>query len=335
MSNVKDVDIVITRETKAVSQSVFGVPLIFATDMARPYKEYYEISEVGQDYGETTAAYKMASRIFGQTPRPAKIAMFGVQYVAPATPEALVAALNELVENHNDFYFLLCDKATKPEILALAEWIDTQKKMYFSDTTDLTLFTEMNSDRTVLIYHNDPEQYVAAGWVGRCAPAVPGSLTWKFKTINGVSESDIGATELNQIHQNGGNAYIKKLGVLQTSEGLTTSGEYIDVIQSQDYVEARISENVHFLLFNSDKVPYDNAGIALIAGQIREVLQQATKQGIIAKDKNGDGIWSITAPRREDIPASQRATRELPDIHFDFELSGAVHKVKVRGTIRV
>lgn len=406
--NLKDVQIVITRETKVPAQSGFGLPLVLCTTKTHPYTEYYEVSELPADvFPASSDVYKIVARMLGQTPRPEKVAVFGFEYdkalrrtvtgealtstdhqvyafshqqVDKVTavrlntsvittgftfdkstqkltfeaqnggtdvvdvdyewlegdlPTVLVDKLNNLVEKNGDFYFLYCDRTTKEEIQTLSEWINTQKRLYFADTTDKTLAAQLNSDRTVLMVHHDTDERVAAGWVGRCAPLEPGSFTWKYKTVNGVSEADIGATELIQLHHDGGNSYIQKMGVLQSSEGLTTSGEYIDIMQSQDFVEARISENVHMLLFNSDKVPYDDSGIALIGGQIREVMQLATGQGIIAKDENDDGIWNIYLPRRADIPAAQRATRVLPDIEFDFELAGAVHGVKIRGIIRV
>lgn len=329
---ITDVEVIVTRETQPLTQAGFGMPLILATHAAVPYAEYTSIADVAEDYPETTAAYKIAARVLGQSPRPSRIAMVGVEYVDD--PTTLTTALNDLVQMHNDWYFLLCDQQEDAVITALSGWIDTQKKLYFASTGNLNLAANLNSEKTVIMYHDDPTQYPAEGWVGRCAPELPGSITWKFKTISGVSAANIKAGELAQLHEDGGNSYIRKLGVLQTSEGLTTSGEYIDVIRSQHFIEARLVEQVMSLFINSGKVPYDNSGIAMVVAACESVMKQATDQGIIARDDDGNGLWTVTAPRREDIPASDIAARKLDGVIIEATLAGAIHSATIRVTLR-
>lgn len=75
-----------------------------STDKKLDYKEYTEIDGIGTDYGTNSATYKLASALLGQTPRPEKIAVHGVAYVAATgNPTELSAALNELVKKYNDF----------------------------------------------------------------------------------------------------------------------------------------------------------------------------------------------------------------------------------------
>lgn len=329
---ITDVEVIVTRETQPLTQAGFGMPLILATHAAVPYAEYTNIADVADDYPETTAAYKIAARVLGQSPRPSRIAMVGVEYVDD--PTTLTAALNDLVQTHNDWYFLLCDQQEDAVITALSGWIDAQKKLYFASTDNLNLAVNLESENTVIMYHDDPTQYPAEGWVGRCAPELPGSITWKFKTINGVSAANIKAGELAQLHEDGGNSYVRKLGVLQTSEGLTTSGEYIDVIRSQHFIEARLVEQVMNLFINSGKVPYDNSGIAMVVAACESVMKQATDQGIIARDDDGNGLWTVTAPRREDIPASDIAARKLDGVVIEATLAGAIHSATIRVTLR-
>src|SRR5690606_7370189 len=113
------------------------MPLILATNGQKDYAEYTSIADVAEDYPETTAAYKIAARVLGQSPRPSRIAMVGVEY--EEEPTELIAALNSLVDAHNDWYFLLCDQQGDAEITALSTWVDTQKKLYFASTDNLNL----------------------------------------------------------------------------------------------------------------------------------------------------------------------------------------------------
>lgn len=327
---ILDVEVIVTRETQALTQAGFGLPLIVSADSNKGYAEFTSLSEVSEKYSEETNAYKMANRVFGQSPRPPKIAMFGVDAEGPSE---ITAALNELVETKNDWYFLLCDNQAEATIQALSTWVDAQNKLYFATTDDLDVPAGLESERTIIMYH-DSDPTVAAGWVGRCAPELPGSITWKFKTINGVLEADIGVTDLTQLHKDGGNSYVRKLGILQSSEGFVTSGEYIDVMRSQDFIEARLTEQVSRLLFTKKKVPYDNSGIALIIAECETVMKLATNQGIIALDDDGNGMWTIIAPRREDIPTNDIANRKLDNVIVEATLAGAIHNATIRVTLK-
>ncbi len=122
-------------------------------------------------------------------------------------------------------------------------------------------------------------------------------------------------------------------GILHTTEGTVLSGEFIDVIRSQDWVKARIAEGVFRLLATSPKVPYDDRGIAMVLSEVQGVMQQAVGMGIIARDPDGNGLWSVTAPRRGEIPTNDIANRTLPDVRFEFTLAGAIHNVTVKGVI--
>lgn len=331
---IRDVEVVITRETQAVSQAGFGTPLILATSKDHPFTTYADLAGVAEDFPEGTNAYKIANRIFAQNPRPQKIAILGVEYDSEVDePSVLISALNANAEN--DFYFLLCEEQGQTEIQALSEWVDSQKRLYFYSTDDPSIHDGLNSDRTVALVHKQPETYPAEGWVGVCAPTDPGSITWKFKTINGIGESGYSSSEVDSIVESGGNTYIRQGGILHTYDGRTTSGEWIDIIRSQDFVEARIKEEVFRTLVNAPKVPFTSAGIAMITSAVESVLKNAFENGIIAEDEEGEPLYSVTAPNRADISENDRANRILPDVRFEFELAGAVHKVRIVGVIRV
>src|SRR5690625_4551596 len=117
--SIKDVEVIVTRETAALSQAGFGMPFILATNGEQEYGEYTDISAVSEDYSEETEAYKIASRIFGQSPRPPIVAMAGIDEA-----ETLTSALNDLIESHNDWYFLHCDQNSDEVIEELSAWID-------------------------------------------------------------------------------------------------------------------------------------------------------------------------------------------------------------------
>lgn len=328
----QDVTVVITRETAAVTQAGFGLPLILATSKVHPYTLYPDLASVAVDFAETTEEYKLAAAVFGQTPKPEKIAMYGILYGGSETTE-LTAALNALMLENNDWYFVLCPEQGDAEITALASWVNAQRKLYFAATDNKALVGNLNSERAVIMYHTAPMTYPDGAWVGRCAPEDPGSITWKFKTLNGISPVVINATDYVALHEDNGNTYVTKMGINQTSEGKVSSGEYIDVMRSQDWIEARMAESVQRLLSVSKKVPYDNTGIALVVAEVQKVLRQASRQGIVAQDSDGNYLWSVSAPDRADIDVNKIAKRILPDIRWNVTLAGAVHTVEIKGVL--
>lgn len=331
---IRDVEVNITRETQSVTQAGFGLPLILATNTDHDYTTYSDLESLAEDFDEETEAYKIANRIFGQSPRPSDVAVLGVSYDSETDePSVLTSALNDNAKE--DFYFLLCEEQGQDEIEALSEWIDAQRKLYFYDSDDPSIHAGLESDRTIPFIHSEPGDYGAAGWIGVCAPADPGSLTWKFKTINGLTDAGYSTSEVDDIIDDGGNTYIRQGGILHTYDGRVTSGEWIDVMRSQDYIEARMKENVFRTLVTAPKVPFTSAGIAQIVATVEGVLQRAYNNGMIADDEDGQPIYSVSAPKRSEVSANNRANRTLPDVEFSFELAGAVHEVEITGVIQV
>lgn len=331
------VDVTITRQTKAVSEKGFGTPLVLATSKNLPYKVYTEIDQVASDFATTTEEYKLLSRMFGQNPRPAEIAVFGVQYNgANGDPDTLVSALNDLIKTNNDFYYLVSVEQGDDEIAALAQWVSTQEKIYAASTSSETLYTMLNGlyDNVFLLVHDQPRQYPAEGLVALLAPQVIGSYTWTFKTIQGVAPAAYDDTKINDIHSKNACTYIREGGVNITSRGVATSGEYIDIVQATHFIKARMTEAVFRLLATQPKVPYTDAGIAMVVAEVDNVLKQAFRQGIIAEE-NGEPLYTITVPKRAEIPANTRAQRILPDVEWTATIAGAVEKVEIRGVLTI
>ena len=249
---IEDVQVVITRETTPVTQAGFGLPLIVGAKGTTDYDELgysvcrnlTDVADLAEGVTETPV-YQIAQKIFAQTPAPEKIA---VVWVDMTTPETLIAGLTALMAaGHNGWYFLLSESQKPADVDALAAFAAANGKLYFGSMTD-TAFEDLDDatlalDRAAILCHKDAAiQYPAEAWVGRCAPELPGSITWKFKTPSGVSVSGYTPTEIDAIKDKHGNVVVSQGGILHTTEGTVLSGEFIDVIRSQDWVKARIAE---------------------------------------------------------------------------------------------
>jgi len=341
---IPDVEIVITDQTRPLSQRGFGLPLIFGTSKAHPYTEYTSLSAVAEDFDATDAEYLAAQAMFRQSPSPSKVAIHSIERTTPEAGD-LAAALNALVQNHNDWYWLVFAPRAHEgadDLGDLADWVAAAGKFAVvtneagASAADIVAqATAMNTSRVVYFAHTDPRQYPDAALVGRMAPLQPGSATFKFKTLDGITEAGFTTTEIGQLHDAGVITYVSKFGVLQTSEGFVTDKTYADIQLAKDWLKARMEERVSRVLFVNEKIPYDNIGIAQIIDPIRTTLQQAVGLGIVARADDGSGLFTVRAPRREDVDPNDRANRILPDVYWDAVLAGAIHKVKVTGVVRV
>jgi hypothetical protein len=331
---MKDFVVNITKQTKAISQKGFGLPLILGTSKELPYKEYAEIEEISKDFGAESKEYKIAAKIFSHTPSPQMIAIYSIVYnEETGEPKDLVTALNTLIETNNNWYFLTCTNNSNDIVQELAKWTDTQMKVFFVTTQNLGLPALMENENTAVYYHDDEEDFIAEGLVAIGAVNDPGSITFKFKTVSGSKAANINITELNQLHKDNGNSYIRKMGVLQTTEGKMTNGEYIDIVMGVHWLQSKMEEELMYLAVNNKKIPYSNEGISMIVGVITSVLQRGADMGIILKDENDKAVYDIKVLKREEVPQNDVANRVYKGITWNAKLEGAIHLSNINGTV--
>ncbi len=334
MSN-RYVDVTITNQTQAVSQAGFGLPLILDTSADFAYKEYNDLTELAVDFSSGTPVHDIASAMFNQEPQPSKVAVHGTSYTSGTDAASdLSAALDTLTIDHDDWYFLVSVEQNDEEIQELADWTDANDKLYGASTSNQTPSLS-NKRAFVLVHPNAASEYPAEAWIGRCAALEPGSITWQFKTLNGVTNSGYTGGEVNSIHSANLNTYIKEGGVLITSNAVTGDGTYIDIIRGQDFLKARMAENVFQLLASTNKIPYTNGGIAQVVDRVEETLQLGASMGIIATDEDGQPVYSVEAPNASEVSVTDKSNRLLPNVNWTATIAGAVHDVDINGTLSV
>jgi uncharacterized protein YunC (DUF1805 family) len=326
----------ISKLTRAITQRGFGLPLILGTSCDHPYTLYNGINEVAEDFSVTSKEYLIAQRIFGQNPAPQQVAVFSIEPQSDDNlAELLLTTVNEIVEINNDWYFLTCTENSREVVEALAGWIETQIKTYWLTTQDLSLVNRLEYENTIVMYHEDERAYVAEGLVATAATNDPGSLTFKFKGVQGVRGSEIRATDLTELHKNNGFSYIRKMGVLQTTEGMATNGEYIDIVMAAHFIKVRMEEEAALLAVNTKKINFDKRGIAMLVSVVDKVLHIAGRMGIIRMDDNDNYVYRINYLRREDVSGNDVANRVYNGIDWEIEIAGAIHSGKINGRFTI
>lgn len=92
------------------------------------------------------------------------------------------------------------------------------------------------------------------------------------------------------------------------------------------------------MLINREKLPYTDAGIALVEGVLNKVLKLGQDRGGITPteyddDGNRNLGYTITVPKAANISANKKAQRVLDDVKFTARLAGAIHAVNINGSL--
>lgn len=262
--------------------------------------------------------------------------------VNPVTDD--LTAINNV---NSDWYALIATDRTLATVKLIAGWVETRIKLFGTASSDPNIIniaagTDLNSIaawanqnqlvRTFVMYHQDADfDYPEAAWFGRVLPLEPGSETWKFKTLNSISYSNLTTTQSNNVFGKKANTYQFVAGVGITGNGTVAQGEYIDIVRGIDWLTARIQEFVFSVLVQNPKVPYTDAGIAVIQAEVMRALALGVANDFLSNDP----APLVTVPKAADVPPTDKANRILRDVKFTATLAGAIHAVVIRGKVSV
>lgn len=242
----------------------------------------------------------------------------------------------------DDWYCLITLFNSEAVIAAAASWTESNEKFYLAATQDTAVVsvaeatpaTDIAHDvkasnyfRTAVIYHPDNGAFADAAWAGRCLPLIPGSETWKFKTLATVPVVALNPTYLTNLRDKRANYYYTVAGRAITADGKVGGNEWIDVIRFRDWLKVKMQERIALLLFNSDKVPYTDAGIAAVEKEVRAQLREGVNAGGLAEP------FTVTVPKAKDAAPADRAARILRSVTFEADLAGAIHEIRIRGKL--
>lgn len=240
----------------------------------------------------------------------------------------------------NTWYGVICTSKTTSDILEIAQYIQTQQKVYFTSSSDPTILTNsttgigsqlkaLNLTRTALLYSANPNAGPEAAWVGAMLPYLPGSDYWKFAVLEGIIADNLNDTQIANALAKNVNIYTQFGGIDITNPGVVSSGAFIDNTIFIDWLMSTMQVNVYQTLVNVPKVPYTNKGIAVIENQMRMTLQIGEQQGGLAPG------WTVSAPDISKVSQADKASRTLNGLTFNATLAGAIGEVNIIGYVSV
>ncbi len=242
----------------------------------------------------------------------------------------------------NDWYALFTTFNSKPVVDAAAAWCNTNKKLYPVQTQDTAVKDTVISGTDDVgeslksaastypgcIWSKDTTDFVDLAWAGRVLPEQPGTETWKFKTLRGVTAGNYTSTQRTNLRAKNVNFYETTANVPMTEEGYAASGQYLDFTRWLDYLKARLGERLLGLLASVKKVPYTDSGMAQLQSEVEALLQtEETVYGSI------DAGWAVTVPKVSTQAPADKTARIVRNLNFSCVYASAVHKVYVNGVV--
>ena len=337
------VNITLVSSGAGVVAALAQAPLVIDTvaSKALVYREFGELSEMTGIYAVTDDVYKMASKLLSQTRRPKTFAVY-----CKVAAQSITAALAELIETENDWYYLLHDSRLLADLHECGDFASANTKIFIGGSDDITALDARENDREAYLIDN-ANDFAECAWAGLMSTYEPGTATWKWKSLSNITASNFTSTQLSNIRSGSGQTITKQSGVAYVNNGvLTFDGEFIDTIVLQDYVVARINENIFRLLVTTPKVTMDPDGLEKIAANVRATLRERALVGAIAVvdtandadlllSDDGQYKYKVTTPAMADITDNDKANRILNNVTATFYVSGAIHEVGVNLIITV
>jgi hypothetical protein len=242
----------------------------------------------------------------------------------------------------NTWYGLLGLYNSKAVVLAMAAWSETNKKLFIAQTQDGDCLTASTTDvmsatnlaaynYTSVWYHRIYNQFADSALDGAVLPFVPGSETWKFKTLAGISADGLNTNQKTNMQNKKGNFYETIAGINITENGQCASGQFIDITRGVDDLQADMQTRIFARLATVKKVPYTDKGIAIIEGEMRASLQSRVERGLLSDSP----APVVQVPLAANMTQVDRGNRNLPNMNFFATLAGAVHTVRIQGTVSV
>ena len=330
------VNVQISIESQAVTGETYDRILIVGADPVTPnetqevaaYTSLARAAEAGWKNGEPV--YDALAVAFSQYNTPRSIV------VATRGEDEDIRTVLERVAAKEEFYGIYITEMQDDDLADAEAWADENDKLLAVTVTEDTRVS--NSLRTLVLRSaSEKDDYAALAWMALCFGYDPGSETWAYKALSGITPGDYTSTQKDQMDENNVNYYVSVAGADITYDGKTCGGEFVDNIRFRDWLLTRLQLEIFQLFVANRKIPFTDAGIALVENRIRYVLKQGQEAGGIAADTyDGDNLipgFTVSVPAAKDIPAAEKKQRRLSGITFQATLAGAIHLVEIRGSV--
>lgn len=309
-------------------------------------KEGVQVSVTGSDDSATMIISKAGDNDF------VKVTTTGQTLsISSTTADSASTALSAIETYSTDWYFIATEDRTSQFVLAMASEIQARKKILFTANadvkalqgTDLASATDVPAQlakskytRTVCLWHHTAEfDYPEMAYIAYGAPYDAGSIAWGNAQLTGVEasyqpankrpltsiqKSALDARSCNFIDLDGGVPVVRR--------GITSGGEWIDIVRGVDWLTSDLKTSLRDLLINQKggKITYDDTGITRIRQVIETSLQRAVNRNFLSS-------YTVNVPKASQVSLADKKARILKDITFHGIIAGAILDVDLKGTV--
>lgn len=310
------------------------------------YANLQEVTSAGWDvlFDPVGVAARVA---FSQNPKPDGL-YIAVQQMDTSDLETAARTVERAL-SVSGWYVLCTAGVQESEFQDIANLIEAQNKMFIytyvgeNDPVDDTFYRSAGYYGREYGAQNASDVpaanlYIGVATAAKCLQYEPGSETWAYKTLAGVSASKLSSTEISKLKDSNINWYDTIGKDKLTALGKVKAGEWIDVIRLRDWIQADMQTNIMNLLKTNKKIPFTSSGIARVENVMSATLQRAQRNGGVCPDEydtDGNQIpgYTVIVPAVSEITAAMKAARTLSDCRFEAYLAGAIHIIKIVGSL--
>jgi len=256
-----------------------------------------------------------------------------------------------------DFFGLaVVDAQSAAQLDAVAAWTEAEALIYVGHSADSDVEDDVETDiastlvdagylQTKLFYSRiNHGRFPDAALLGRMLPFTIGSAHWEYKDLAGILADDLSETVITRLTGSAQSPTDSKrclvyleavptgtnVGTNITWGGLTSGGEWIDIIQLIFLTHSRLQEVAFNLQLASPKIPFTAGGIDQFKGKVELALDR-----LAAPPYNGYDPTSIVveATALEDTTEADRQARYYDGISWGARVQGAIRAVNIGGKV--
>ena len=270
--------------------------------------------------------------------------------------ETITESLDAIQLADDSWYGLAFTKELNDDnanILLAADWCEARIKLFANSstdanvkdvlsTTDIAYVLEAGSYRRTFTFASfSSEDYIAISAMARLFivnfSGTDTTITLKFKILPTITADDLNTNEASVISGKSANYYASFGDSEMIAEGVCADGSFIDSVHGIDWLQNAIETNVFGRLYTeTTKVPLTDKGAAQLAEQVRNALDEAVTNGLVAPGTTNAGTflpqgYVVTTQKVADMSAGDRAARKGPLIQFTALGAGAIHSIEING----
>lgn len=358
----KIVDVTVKVSSPVTISSDFNLGLIIDnkndSPIAGKFNVYtyanYQTQMVADGFATTDEAYKKAVVYFSQAEKSSQLAVAGIN-ASETAQDAFTR-----IRNMNDRFYCFCfsEGVEDTNISAVAALVETSAvpTIYFvgssdekciqANTTNIAkTIQSANYTRTFVFYSKDSN--IDAGVVGLISGLnsmkVNSAYTAAYKTLVGVTPSNLSDTELNTLTSYNGNAFTQFGNTYNFTYPCISGGSYhVDELFLIDAAASLIQQEVVAGLVATRKVPQTESGVDMLVAFASRACNTLENIGLI-----GGGIWNgeqvlnlntgdaiengyyVEAESIASQSIADRASRISPPIYIALLATGAIEHVVI------